>query len=100
MTDDGSSRRWATPVHGAITKPRHKFGIDGRLLFCPIIVPTLVALPIAHPFTQQITLAILGFLLWTIAKVQWEMNPYLLDDVVAELRAPRILCDAPTEECL
>jgi len=95
MTDEASSRLWATPVHGAITKPRHKFGIDGRLLFCPVVVPTLLAIPFAHPFMQQLVLAGIGFVLWAIAKVLWEVNPYLLDDVAAELRAPRYLSDAP-----
>ena len=95
MSDEATSRVWATPVHGAITKPRHKFGIDGRLLFCPVVVPTLLAIPFAHPFMQQIVLAGIGFVLWACAKVMWELNPYLLDDVAAELRAPRYLSDAP-----
>ncbi|GAC1501712.1 MAG: hypothetical protein NVS1B2_26960 [Vulcanimicrobiaceae bacterium] len=99
MIDETASRRWATPVHASITKRRHKFGVDGRLLFCPIAFPTIPAILFAygHPLTQMVYAGI-GFGFWALASIAWAINPYLLDDVAAEFASPTHLSDVPRRD--
>ena len=88
-----NGRPWASTVHAAVTKPRHKFGVDGRLLLVPIIFPCAIAVPFGGSFVKQLGFAIVAVVFWFAAKVAWEFNPYLLDDLAAEMRHPRVLTD-------
>jgi len=88
-----NGRPWASAVHAAVTKPRHKFGVDGRLLLVPIIFPCALAVPFGRDFAHQALFALVAALLWLAAKIAWEFNPYLLDDLAAEMRHPRVLTD-------
>lgn len=76
-----------------MTKKRHKFGIDGRILLVPIIFPCIVAVPFGRDIVHQLEFAGLAAGLWLIAKVLWEMNPYFIDDFMAETRMPKALSD-------
>ncbi len=93
MSNSTTPRRWASPVHSAITRPRHKFGVDGRLLLCPIVFPCLLAILFGRDFIHQVAFAALTTILWLGAKVLWEINPYFLDDVISEARSPRVLSE-------
>lgn len=94
MADRQPSRReWASPVHASMTKKRHKFGVDGRLLLVPIVFPCLLAVPFGHNFLQQVAFAALAAVTWLGAKALWELNPYLLDDFMAEARMPQSMSD-------
>jgi hypothetical protein len=86
-------RPWASPVHASMTKKRHKFGIDGRILLVPIIFPCIIAIPFGQDFAHQLAFAALAAVLWLGAKVLWEVNPYCIDDFMAEVRFPAILTD-------
>jgi hypothetical protein len=76
-----------------MTKKRHKFGIDGRILLVPIIFPCVIAIPFGRDFVHQLAFAALAALLWLGAKVLWEINPYFIDDFMAEVRFPAMLTD-------
>jgi hypothetical protein len=87
------ARPWASPVHASMTKKRHKFGIDGRLLLVPIIFPCVIAIPFGGTFVHQLAFTALAAVLWLAAKVLWEFNPYCIDDFMAEVRFPAMLTD-------
>jgi hypothetical protein len=93
MRGHDHSRPWASPVHASMTKKRHKFGIDGRILLVPIIFPCVIAIPVGRDFVHQLAFAALAGVLWLGAKVLWEINPYFIDDFMAEVRFPAILTD-------
>jgi len=93
MAERHSTRPWASPVHASMTKKRHKFGIDGRILLVPVIVPCVIAIPFGHDFAHQLGYAAVAAVLWFAAKVLWEINPYALDDFMAETRLPHALSD-------
>jgi hypothetical protein len=93
-------REWSSPVHAPMTKKRHKFGVDGRILLVPIIFPCLFAVPFGHDFAHQVEFAALAGVLWLIAKALWEWNPYFLDDFMAEFRMPQTLADDASSEPL
>jgi hypothetical protein len=88
MTQFENRRAWASPVYASMLKKRHKFGIDGRILLCPIILPTILAIPFAHGFWNQLSFAGVAVLIWMIAKALWQFNPYFIDDLMAEFKSP------------
>lgn len=95
MAEQRASRPWSSPVNTAMMRKRHKFGIDGRILLVPVIFPCTIAIPFAREVTHQIACAALAALVWCAAKIAWQYNPYLLDDLMAELRSPKLLTDRP-----
>ncbi|MGH7707200.1 MAG: hypothetical protein ACREM8_02805 [Vulcanimicrobiaceae bacterium] len=87
-----SERPWSSPIPSATIKPRHKFGIDGRLLLVPILFPCAVATIFAHGMIQFAFIA--GtLLLWLIAKAVWEWNPWIIDDFQREIALPHAMTD-------
>lgn len=87
-----AARPWASPIESAIIRPRHKFGIDGRLLVCPVIFPCAFAIVFAHGWWQA-GMAVVTFACWTAAKVLWEFDPWFIDDFQVELASPRSFTD-------
>jgi hypothetical protein len=88
-----NGRVMASPVHASMMKKRHKFGIDGRLLLVPIIFPCIITIPFVTGFQHQLVLAALAAVLWTLAKVLWELNPYAIEDFFAEVKFPKMLSE-------
>lgn len=86
-----NGRAMASPVYASMLKKRHQFGIDGRLLLFPILFPLGIAIPFSHDFGHQLTFAVLTTVGWGIAKVLWSVNPYMIDDFMAEIKYPAFL---------
>jgi hypothetical protein len=88
------SRPWLSSIENAVIRPRHKFGIDGRLLLCPILVPfALFGLCSRMPI--QLYWYGAAFVGWLVAQVLWEFSPWLIDDLLAERRLPKWFVDVP-----
>jgi hypothetical protein len=51
------------------------------------------SVPFGRDFVHQLAFAALAALLWLGAKVLWEINPYFIDDFMAEVRFPAMLTD-------
>lgn len=87
-----ATRAWSSPIESATARPRHRFGIDPRLLVFPIILPCGVALLFSHGW-WQVAMAFVTLLAYTAAKVQWEMNPFFINDLQIELASPKTMAD-------
>ena len=96
MQGANGGRPWASPIDSAIIKPRHKFGIDGRLLFMPIILPCGVAILFSHGWWQFWN-AVICVAFWLAARVLWEWDPWFIDDYQTECALPHSLTDVAYE---
>ena len=85
------SRPMASPIEGAVLRPRHILGVDRRLLVVPIFVPcaiSIVVLSMRGHGGWAVVMCGVTFVLWVAAKALWEWNPYFIDDFQVEASLP------------
>jgi hypothetical protein len=92
MEDTG--RPWSTKVENSLLRPRGKFGMDGRLLLCPVFFPCCAFGLISHGLPQIYWYGG-AFAFWVAAQFLWQIAPWFIDDLLAELRVPKWFVDVP-----
>ncbi|MFZ1125373.1 MAG: hypothetical protein WAN59_09590 [Candidatus Baltobacteraceae bacterium] len=81
-----AARTWSKPLASSATRPRHFFWMDRRwFVLCAFCgVPTAFA----PDFRWQVVFAAAGVLLGVVGIFAWRHNPYLIDELQAELALP------------
>ena len=89
MKDEHLTRPWAHAINKAAWTRRHKFGVDGRLLY--VICPLLIFGGFGFSFGRvAMLLSVLAAgAVWFAGKLLWAYDPWFLDRMFLELRFPR-----------
>jgi hypothetical protein len=81
-----AARTWSKPLAAAATRPRHFFWMDRRWF----VLCAFCCLPatFASDLRWQIAFGVTAVLLGLAGIIAWRRNPYLIDELQAELSLP------------